>query len=298
MPADRTEAIHAKAAGLESLPDAEVLRRLLAGHAEALNAVAWAAEAIAAAAGLMAGALRADGRLIYAGAGSSALMAISDGMELAGTFGIAPDRVRLCMAGGLPTDARMPGDTEDDAAQAARDARGIVADDVVIAVSASGRTPYTLRFAECARAAGASTICIAGNPGAPLFDHATVPVLLPTPPELVAGSTRLGAGTAQKVALNLMSTLMGLRLGHVHDGMMVNLRPDNAKLRVRARDTIARITGASAHQAEAALDAGGGSVKIAVLLIAGAPSPEAAKTVLDQSGGHLRMALSALARPE
>ncbi len=175
------------------------------------------------------------------------------GLELAGTFGIDPARVLLCMAGGLPQDAEMPGGDEDDITQAARDTADIRATDVVIAITASGRTPYTVAFARLAQAAGARTICLANTPKAAIFAHADVSICLPTPPELIAGSTRMGAGTAQKAALNMMSTLMGMRLGHVHDGMMVNLRADNEKLRARAVAMVQRI--ADVTEAQAAIRA-------------------------------------------
>lgn len=290
----QTEAAHSSAMGLDTRPDAEILRILLDGQVAALGAVAGAIPALAEAAGLMAEAMRGEGRLIYAAAGSSALMGNADGMELAGTFGIAPDRVRLCMAGGLPRDAEMPGGTEDDAGQARRDAAAVGAGDVVIAVTASGRTPYSVQFAEIARAAGARTVCIANNPGAAIFAHADVAVCLATPPEVIAGSTRMGAGTAQKAALNMMSTLMGIRLGHVHDGMMVNLRADNEKLRGRAARIVARIAEVGEDAAVAALDQSDGSVKLAVLRLAGARDPA---TLLARHGGHLRAALDDIETP-
>ncbi len=196
--ADRqTEAVNDLARGLDALPDAEVLTRLLDGQIAAVEAVRPALPDIAAAAGLLAETLRGDGRIAYAGAGSSALMATADGLELAGTFGIDPARVLLFMAGGLPRDSRMPGETEDDAAQADADARALGSGDAVIVVTASGRTPYAVRFAEVAQERGAKVIAMANNSGAVLFDHADVAICLETPPELIAGSTRMGAGSAQ-----------------------------------------------------------------------------------------------------
>lgn len=288
MPHLQTEAVHDQARGLDALPDQEALGRLLNGQVAALQAVSQAIPAIADGAALMNRSMRAGARLVYAGAGSSALMANADGMELAGTFGIDPARVLLCMAGGLPQDARMPGDTEDDASQADTDAAQIGAGDVVVAVTASGATPYAVRLAQAARSRGAKIIAIANNPGAPIFDHADVAICLPTPPELVAGSTRMGAGTAQKAALNMMSTLMGIRLGHIHDGMMVNLRADNDKLRARAAAMVADIAGVSADAATAALKAADWNVKIASLRLAGANDPIA---LLDLNQGRLRAAL-------
>ncbi|MDJ0630996.1 MAG: N-acetylmuramic acid 6-phosphate etherase [Rhodobacter sp.] len=290
----QTEARHPQADGLDARPDAEIGQILLSGQLAAVAAVEAAIPMIVQGAELMAGALRGPGRLVYAAAGSSALMGNADGLELAGTFGIDADRVILCMAGGLPQHAAMPGGTEDDTDQADRDATHLQPADVVIAVTASGRTPYAVRFAELAKKAGARVICIANNPDAPIFAHADVPICLTTPPEVIAGSTRMGAGTAQKAALNMMSTLMGIKLGHVHDGMMVNVRADNTKLRDRAVSMVARIARVSGDAAFQALQASGWSVKQAVLRLAGAADPQA---TLDRHGGRLRAALEDIETP-
>lgn len=291
MTAAATENLHPAARGLDLLADAAILRHMLDGQIAALHAVAPAIGSISAAADLFAATVRGGGTLIYAGAGSSALMAVSDGLELHGTFGIAPDRIRLLMAGGLPRDARMPGDTEDDAAAGAQDAGKIEAGDLVIAVAASGRTPYPIAVAEAARAKGAKVVAIANNPGAPIFDRADVAITLATPPEIVAGSTRMGAGTAQKAALNMISTFAGIRLGQVHDGRMVGLVADNAKLKVRAEGTVAEIAGVSSDEAAAALTAADGAVKPAILIARGAGATEAA-SLLAAHDGILRAALA------
>ncbi|RMF33115.1 MAG: N-acetylmuramic acid 6-phosphate etherase, partial [Alphaproteobacteria bacterium] len=215
--------------GLDALAPAEMARVLIAGQRAALEAVDVAREAIGRAAARMAETLGAGGRLAYGGAGSSALMAAADALELGGTFGVSPERILILMAGGLPVDARMPGASEDDEAAGRAAAAVLDARDLMIAVSASGRTPYALGLARAARDRGAAVIAIANVPGAPLLALADVPVCLPTPPEIVAGSTRLGAGTAQKAALNAMSTIMGALTGRIHDGFMVGLVADNAK---------------------------------------------------------------------
>ncbi|WP_054004695.1 N-acetylmuramic acid 6-phosphate etherase [Cypionkella psychrotolerans] len=286
-----TELLHPAAIGLDTLPGAAVLGHLLAAQASAVQAVSSALPQIEAAAMLMADALLADGRLVYAGAGSSALMAVADGLELGGTFGVSADRVLLLMAGGLPVDARMPGDTEDDADEGMRAAEILRAGDVVIAVTASGGTPYALAVAKAARARGAAVIGIANAVGAKLFDHADVAICLPTPPEVIAGSTRMGAGTAQKVALNMMSTLMGIRLGQVHDGMMVGLVADNDKLRARAATMVARIAAVDELLAAQALVMGQGAVKSAVLIALG-QAPETALALLSETKGNLRAAIA------
>jgi N-acetylmuramic acid 6-phosphate etherase len=286
-----TERLHPDAAGLDARPGPEILAALLDGQKAAVAAVEPALPALDAAAALMAETLRGGGRLVYAGAGSSALMAVADGLELAGTFGIDPARVRLCMAGGIPQDARMPGATEDDEAEGAARGAAFGAGDLVIAVTASGSTPYPIGLARAARARGARVVAVANNAGAPVFALADVAVCLATPPEVVAGSTRLGAGTAQKVALNLMSTLMGVRLGAVHDGMMVGLRADNAKLRDRARAMVAAIARVAEAEAGAAIAAADGDVRRAVLIAKGAPADVAA-ALLAEAQGILRAALA------
>jgi N-acetylmuramic acid 6-phosphate etherase len=235
--------------------------------------------------------MRAGRHLHYAGAGSSALMACADGLELHGTYGIDPARIHLLMAGGLPVDARMPGDTEDDADAGTQAATAIGAGDVVIAVTASGATPFAVAVARSAQARGAQVIAIANNAGAAIFAHADVAIALMTPPEVIAGSTRMGAGTAQKTALNMISTLAGIRLGQVHDGMMVGVVADNAKLRLRAAGMVASIADVSDAAARTALDAAGGRVKPAVLIALGLDM-DRAQALLNDTGQNLRAALA------
>ncbi|MGB5871553.1 MAG: N-acetylmuramic acid 6-phosphate etherase [Albidovulum sp.] len=292
-----TEGLHSTSVGLDTLPAPEVLRRLLAAQLEALATVGTALAGLDAGAELMTSAINGGGRIAYAGAGSSALMANADGAELPGTFGIPAGRVSLNMAGGIPTDAHMPGDTEDDLEDGKRAGNAFGDGDVVIAVSASGRTPYVIGFAQAARSNGAKIIAIANNAAAKIFTHADVEICLPTPPEIVAGSTRMGAATAQKVALNMMSTLMGIRLGQIHDGMMVGLIADNDKLRARAANMVAEIAGVDATLASQGLKSAGGAVKPAVLISCGA-SPDDATQILAKANGNLRAALALLRTTE
>lgn len=293
MTAHRTEALHPMAHGLDALPGGEVLSILLDSQEGAIEAVRAALPALERAAELMADCLGMGGRICYAGAGSSALMANADALELPGTFGIRPERISLAMAGGIPTGTAMAGDVEDDAAAGERIGEGLGVGDLVIAVSASGNTPFAVGLAQAAKARGARIVTIANNSPAALFDVADVCVHLSTPPEVIAGSTRMGAGTAQKVALNLMSTLMGIKLGQVHDGMMVGLVADNAKLRARARAMVAEIAGVDASAAKQALSAAHGAVKPAVLVALGASAPQAA-AILHDSNGNLRAAMTRL----
>ncbi len=294
-----TEQRHPKAPGLQALPPAEALSHLLDAQLAAAAEVRSALPAIASAAEAGARALRAGGRLAYAGAGSSGLMALADALELAGTFGIPPERTPILFAGGASALLAMTGAVEDDPDLAARDlaATAFTPDDCLVAVSASGGTPYTLAVAEGAKAAGATLIALVNVPDGALARIADIPILIDTGPELLAGSTRMGAGTAAKIALNMLSTLAGSLLGHVHDGFMVNLVADNAKLRDRAARITAEISGADILSATSALDASGGEVKPAVLLAAGAPDLETAYRLLVESGGHLGPALARLREP-
>ena len=293
MSATRTELTHASADGFDTRPPQEAL-----AQTEAARAVQEAVPDIAEAAQLAARCLSEGGRLIYAAAGSSGLMALADALELPGTYGLSHDRIKVLLAGGPEALTKMEGGPEDDgdAARAAIAEAGVGPGDCVIALTASGYTPYPMAAVEAARAAGASTIGISNNRGAPLFDKVDVAICLPTPPEVIAGSTRMGAGTAQKIALNMLSTMMAIHLGHVHDGFMVNLIADNAKLRDRARRIVMAVSAVSDDKAAAALEQAGGAVKLAILLAAGAEGVDGAQRLLAENRGRLRPALEALGR--
>ncbi|WP_378945872.1 N-acetylmuramic acid 6-phosphate etherase [Mesorhizobium sp. ANAO-SY3R2] len=292
----RTEAVHEDAQGIDARAPESVLRLLADAQVEAAGAVHAAIPEIAEAAETIAACLAAGGRLAYAAAGSSGLMALADALELPGTYGIPRERVHIMLAGGAEALVNLAGAPEDDAGQAVRDvqAAGLGAGDCLIAISASGSTPFAMGALEEARRRGAATIAIANNAGAPMFDIADTSVLLATPPEVVAGSTRMGAGTAQKIALNMMTTMAAIHLGHVHDGYMVNLFADNIKLRDRAARIVSAIAGCDAATAEELLEKCGGAVKVAILLAAGAASPAAANELLEEAGQKLRPALSKL----
>ncbi len=291
----QTEQRHAATDGLDLRTDADILNLLAKGQADAAAAVGKATPAIERAAEAAASSLRSGGRIIYAAAGSSGLMALADALELPGTYGLDRDRIVVLLAGGMAALSDMKGGPEDDgvAAREAVLALNPGPSDCLIALTASGQTPYPLEAAKAARAAGAPTVGLANNAGAALFEIVDIAVFLPTPPEVIAGSTRMGAGTAQKIALNMLSTLMAIRLGHVHDGLMVNVLADNEKLRIRARGIVAEIAQVSDDVAASALETSAGAVKPAVLIAAGA-DPAEAHALLDKHGGILRQALAAL----
>ncbi len=295
MAAVSTETASDRFRSVETWGDQEILAAILDGQAAAIAAVRGALPAIAEAADLLAATWRQGGRIAYAGAGSSGLMALVDALELPGTYGLAGDRLPVLLAGGAATFVALDNEAEDDvaAAEAGVAEAGLGAGDAIVAVSASGGTPYTLAAVRAAAASGAAVVAVACNARAPLFEGADVAIAVPTGPELVAGSTRMNAGTAQKCVFNMLSTLTAMKLHHVHDGMMVNVRAENAKLRDRAARIVARAAAVAEDAARAALAATDGDVKPAVLIAAGASAADA-REFLHDTGGNLREALARL----
>ena len=278
------------------LPSAEALfaDALLASYRRAIESVAAARTDIRAAAHRLAAIWRAGGRLVYLGAGSSGLAAAADAAELPGTFGLDESHIAIILAGGTAEPFRIDAAAEDGAAagEQAMAAFGDLASDAVIAVSASGSTPpFTVAAAAEARRRGAFVIAIAHRPGSPLLSGADAPIFLESGEEALRGSTRLAAGTAQKAALGMLSSLMGLELGHIHQGLMVNLKADNAKLRDRALGIVAMIAGIGEAKAEAALREAGGEVKPAILIACGGVSMSEAVAWLAAGEGRIDHAL-------
>ena len=293
-----TEHRSAQYAGLDTWEDEAVLSALLQSQAQAIASLKDAFSSISRAAADLAERLRAGGRLVYAGAGSSIRQGIVDGIELPATFGFPPDRLHFLVAGGKEALFDSRGAAEDDAASAMAEiaALQLTAQDSLIAIAASGTTPYAVAAARAGKASGALVIAIANNPSSPLAANAHHEIFLNSGPEVVAGSTRMAAGTAQKCALNLLSTLTHIRLGAVHDGMMVNVRVDNDKLRRRACSIIMTIAGVDGETARRALDASAGEVKCAVLIAAGVKDVDAARNMLAAANGNLRRALAQVAK--
>jgi len=266
---------------------------LIASYRRAIEAVAAARGDIRAAALRLAAIWRAGGRLVYAGSGSSGLAAAQDAAELPGTFGLDESRIAIVLSGGTTEPFRIDAAAEDGAAagEQAMAAFGDLASDAVVAVSASGSTPFTVAAAAEAHRRGAFVIAIADRAGSPLLSAANAPIFLDSGEEALRGSTRLAAGTAQKAALGMLSSLMGFELGHVHRGLMVNLKADNAKLRDRALGIVAMITGVSEPRAEAALREAGGEVKPAILIADGVVSVSEAVAWLAATEGRIDDAL-------
>jgi N-acetylmuramic acid 6-phosphate etherase len=242
-------------------------------------------------------ALKRGGRLVYVGAGSSGRIAIQDGAELGPTYDWPADRVVFVMAGGMQALVQSVEGAEDSEAKGAEAiARAeIHQHDVVIAVAASGATPFTVGALRCAAARGALAIAVANNAGAPLFEPARHRILIETGTEVLAGSTRMQAGTAQKIVLNLFSTAVMVRLGRVYRGLMVSMRASNAKLLRRAEIIVSQIVGCDEHAAAAFVQRAEGDVKIAVLLGLGWEQTEAIAALLRHEG-NLRSVIDASAR--
>lgn len=290
-----TESIDPRFAEIDAWPTSVAVEAMCEGQLAATAVVFGQAGAIARAAIAAAQVLASTGRLVFAGAGTSGRIAVQDGVELGPTFGWPEGRLRFLLAGG--SDALTAGieGAEDDTDSARTEVKEhrIGRGDVMIGLAASGRTPYTLAAIEAARSAGSLTIGFANNRDSPLLDIAELGILLETGSEAVAGSTRMKAGTAQKIALNLLTTAIMLRLGRVYRGRMVDMIVSNNKLRERARTMVMELANVSADDAAQALDAARDDIKCAVLLASGASLGEA-RRLLEGSGGRLRQALECL----
>jgi N-acetylmuramic acid 6-phosphate etherase len=291
-----TEDVDPRFADLDAWTLTSAMEAMWEGQLAAVAAVGRAIPAITAATNAAVQALGDRGRLIYVGAGTSARVAVQDGAELTPTFAWPQARLRFIIAGGESAFATSVEGAEDDVADAVKqiEAAHLSAQDVVIAVSASGTTPFSVTALRRAGEDRAVTIGIASNAGAALLAAAKYPVLIETGRELIAGSTRMKAGTAQKVVLNLISTGIMLRLGRVYRGMMVNMLPTNAKLKRRAEIMVARISGCSEAQAASALEATDGDIKTAALVVLGYDRAEAASLLAGHSG-NLRSVFDDLA---
>lgn len=288
-----TERSSPRHAALDSWSARDQVDGLWEAQLAAVAAIGPALGAIATAVEAALPRLRRGGRLAYAGAGSSGRIGAQDGAELEPTFNWPRDRLLLLVAGGTRALTEAVENAEDDAddGRAQVEAAVLGADDVLIGVAASGGTPFTVAAVRAARARGALTIGLANSVGAALLDAAEHGLLVATGAEPIAGSTRLKAGTAQKVVLNLLSTAMMTGLGHVHEGRMVDMRARNHKLRRRAVVMVGELAGCDAVTAADALEQTGGRVKPAILVALGMTAAEAAG-LLDRAEGSLRVALS------
>jgi N-acetylmuramic acid 6-phosphate etherase len=288
-----TEAARADLGDLDTLSSAELVERIIREDVAVPLAVSGAADAIAAAVDVVVDRVRSGGRLVYVGAGTSGRMAVLDAAELLPTYGVGAETVVALIAGGdRAVLASVEGAEDDEAAAEADLARVHVGPtDVVVGIAASGRTPYVLAAMDAARKAGAYTVGVAGNRGAELSGRVEHPIEVLTGPEVVAGSTRMKAGTAQKLVLNAISTAAMVRLGKVYGNHMVDMRATNGKLRRRARRMVAEATGADVAEVEAALEAADGHVKTALVVLLARVEVAEARARLERAGGSVRAAV-------
>jgi len=261
-----------------------------AGIAQALRA---AVPDIAKAADLVAQRIRDGGRVFYVGSGTSGRIGALDASEWTPTFGTEPRVVQAIMAGGAGIPVEAASELEDDRALGARsvDVMMVGGQDVVIGLAASGRTPYVLGALEAARRLRAATVGISGNPGTPMAPLVDILIVAVVGPEVLTGSTRMKAGTAQKMILNMISTAAMVRLGKVYSNLMVDMRPANRKLLDRARRIVAEATSVSPNTAAEALEAAGGDVKCAIVIAALGCDLPTARRRLQSAGGLVRKAL-------
>ncbi|MDE2614534.1 MAG: N-acetylmuramic acid 6-phosphate etherase [Burkholderiales bacterium] len=293
MQAPGTERPHPAHAELDRYDTPTLVQAFVADQAEAAAAVARAASELAQAVDAAVPRLARGGRLIYVGAGTSGRLGLLDGVELLPTFGWPRERAPALLAGGDGALFVAVEGAEDDRAAGAADlaARAPTADDVVLLIAASGSTPYVLGAAEAARAAAALAIGITNNSDAPLIGAVDIALVLDTGPEVISGSTRLKAGTAQKIALNTFSSSVMVRLAKTYGPLMVDLRATNAKLRRRALALTMLAAGSDEAAARAALAASGQRVKTAIVMLRLGIDAAAADARLTAAQGNVRAAL-------
>jgi N-acetylmuramic acid 6-phosphate etherase len=293
-----TEAFRPELAEIDRQPTLEIARLMNAEDAGVPAAVAAQLPAIAAAIDAITARMSRGGRLVYAGAGTAGRLGVLDASECPPTFNTPPEQVLGLIAGGPAAMVSSVEGAEDSKALAAAglDELKLTPDDTVVGVAASGRTPYAVGAVEHARALGALTVGLSCNAGSALAAAAEHGIEVVVGPEFLTGSTRLKAGTAQKLVLNMLSTITMIRLGKTYGNLMVDVRASNEKLRARSRRIVTLATGAGAEAVEAALAATDGEVKPAILVVLGGVDGPTAARLLADAGGHLRAALASVVR--
>jgi len=288
-----TEQVNPASDGIDALPTARILEIVNAEDRQVADAVAREIPAIARAVDAIVAAIQRGGRLFYIGAGTSGRLGVLDAAECPPTFSADPELVQGIMAGGEQALAHATETTEDDPAIGARDLRerGFTARDVLVGIAASGRTPYVLGAIEEARRLGAVTAGISCTPDSELARAVHIAITPLTGPEIVAGSTRMKAGTATKLVLNMLSTATFIRLGYVYGNLMVNVQPNNTKLRDRATRIVAQAAGVTNEVAEVMLEAAGNKVATAIVMAKTGANREAAEQRLAAANGRISKAL-------
>lgn len=289
----QTETINPRTSGLDEMPVADLTRILASEQRAAVDAVVSVSDLIAIAVTEVSSRLRAGGRLHYVGAGTSGRLGFLDASEMPPTFGTDPSLVCGHIAGGVGALTHAVEGAEDDAEAGEREMRDHVqSGDAVVGISASGGAPFVLGALRAARSAGAWTLGVANSAGAPLVQACDLGIVLSTGPEPLTGSTRLKAGTSQKVLLNTLSTAVMVRLGKVHDNLMVDVVATNNKLRKRALRLVMHLASVSEHRAAELLSQSDGSVKVAAVMHHKSVDAASARALLQAHGGSLRASLS------
>ena len=288
-----TEQRNPASASIDSLPTEDVLRIINAEDRKVAAAVEREIPAIARAVDAIVAAFERGGRVFYLGAGTSGRLGVLDASECPPTFNVPPEMVQGIMAGGEAALSHATEATEDDPATGARDllARGFTGRDVLVGITASGRTPYVLGAVAEARRLGAVTVGICCSPDSELARAVDIAIAPLPGPEVVAGSTRMKAGTAQKLVLNMLSTAAFVRMGYVYGNMMVNVQPKNEKLVDRARRIVAEAAGVPYDRAGDLLAASGNSVRVAILMGKAGIGRDDAERRLAAAGGRISKAL-------
>ncbi|WP_255436966.1 N-acetylmuramic acid 6-phosphate etherase [Actinoplanes solisilvae] len=296
-PLARTEQRNPNSVTIDRMSTVDLLQLINSEDRAVPVVVAEVLPELAAAVELAVTALAGGHRVHYVGAGTSGRLAVLDAAELIPTFGLEPDRVMAHIAGGPAALTRPAENAEDDEVAGAAIGGQVARGDLVVGLTASGRTPYVRAALAAARACGARTVLISANPASPIADAVDVHIAPDTGPEVLTGSTRMKAGTAQKLVLNAFSTATMVRLGRTYSNLMTDMLATNAKLRDRRLRILAEATGADLESCRQALADAGGDAKVAlVTLIAGTTTDDAARA-LAETGGHLHRALHRLATP-
>ena len=288
-----TEQRNPESEGLDALSTFEMLRVMNHEDHKVADAVGRALHEIARAVERIAAAIEAGGRVFYIGAGTSGRLGVLDASECPPTFSVPPEMVQGVMAGGMEALYSATEASEDDPELGERDLveRGFLSKDVVVGIAASGRTPYVLGAIAYAKSIGAATVGVSCTPHSELSRHVEIPIEAVVGPEVVAGSTRLRAGTATKMVLNMLSTGAMVKLGHVYGNLMVNVQPKNEKLVARAKRIIAEAAEITPDEAARLFEESGHQVKLAIVMGKLQLSRDESADLLCQAGGRIRMAI-------
>jgi len=291
-----TEETNSKTRDIDRRSTTEIVSLINAEDKTVAEAVSRVLDRVAETVDLLVQRVSSGGRLIYVGTGTSGRLGVLDASECPPTFGVSPDLVRGVIAGGYDALHRSVEAAEDDPEQSVKDLQALAlsAQDVVVGISASGNTPYTLGAVEYAKKIGAATVAVTCNPTSRMAAAAAVSIAPVVGPEVIAGSSRMKAGTAQKMILNMLSTAMMINLGLVYSNLMANLRATNEKLRRRARAILAEEAGISTEEAARAFEAAGEDLRVALVMARGSLARSDAERLLDTHGGSVRLALDGL----